>query len=169
MGDGPPWERNHGLSSAMAGRVTALIFLMLQQCSADVSSSPDPDALAMTARAYLDNLQQHLGKSLTKDMIKPFQEQSDALIELEKAPGPDLITQVRAFVKVVGPMLDKPAYADDAPLHEVLIRADYLLGLADDADQDAHPYVKGRVISQAIRAFTEQLVIAFNRRAKDEL
>ena len=143
--------------------------LQARSSAAASSSAADPEVLATTARTLLDNLQKQLGKPLTKENIKPFRDHSDTLLELEKSAGPDLIAQVRIFVKGVGPLLGKPEYGEDASLHTVLMRADDLLGLADDADQDTHPYIKGRIISQTIRKLTEQIVIAFNARLKDEL
>eukprot|EP00325_Prymnesiales_sp_UTEX-LB-985_P021860 CAMPEP_0174716624 /NCGR_PEP_ID=MMETSP1094-20130205/24358_1 /TAXON_ID=156173 /ORGANISM="Chrysochromulina brevifilum, Strain UTEX LB 985" /LENGTH=245 /DNA_ID=CAMNT_0015916405 /DNA_START=46 /DNA_END=785 /DNA_ORIENTATION=- len=92
------------------------------------------------------------------------------LKDIEPKPGKDQIEAVRSFVKAVGPpVLNKPEYRNDGPLHEVLIRADEILGLEDDPDQDAHPYRKGRIIVHTMIKFYRESLNAYELAiAKDE-
>ena len=53
---------------------------------------------------------------------------------------------------------DKPiAWHHDAPLHDVLLRAEDLLGVEYDENQDSHPHVKGKEIIGAIKKFHDAM------------
>ena len=65
---------------------------------------------------------------------------------------------IRSFVKEVSPYVGKPiAWHHDAPLHDVLLRAEDLLGVEYDENQDSHPHVKGKEIIGAIKKFHDAM------------
>jgi len=133
-----------------------------------------PDVLRAHATKYAQSIAsnpKYKDVAGTAKLRKVLEDHIDELTELEKNVGKDQITEIRTFVKAVGSkVVEKPEYAHDAPLHEVLIRADEVLGLEDDPDQDAHPYKKGRVILQTMIKFFRETLKSLNLIvAKDEL
>jgi len=133
------------------------------------------DVLREHATKFVQLIVSRAPEEAAQDVRNRFQsklrEQVEALEKLEKTPGADQIKAVRHFVKVAGPAtIEKEEYAVDAPLHEVLIRADEILGLEDDPDQDAHPYRKARIIVQTMIKFYKECIAAHEFEvAKDEL
>ena len=126
--------------------------------------------LHSTARKYLRGLEARRGQELShKDMRTFFEEQNNHLEKLTQR-GPEQIRAIRSFVKAVGPIIGKSEWGADGPLHEVLLRADEILGLATSQDQDLHPFLKGGIIMEAIRDFNRAVIsIHEDGSHKDEL
>ena len=74
---------------------------------------------------------------------------------------------VRNFVKSVGPVLGKEGHETDAPLHQVMERANDLLGR--DHDPKQHPHREAIAIVKTIAAFYETVINAHAQMSKDEL
>ena len=131
----------------------------------DPNSSP-PDQ-KVNARTFLSKLEDKIGRRLAN---KEYQGYDDFAQTLKQHGGPDQIMDLRVFVKMIGPvLLDKPEYAVDGPLHEVLLRAEEILGVEGDPDQDKHPHRKGMELTRAIKVFFDELQTAYNYGSKDEL
>ena len=104
-------------------------------------------------------------QGFTKKRGPPTEEAMDRLLfgagktRLEEAkPGVEQMKLIRSFVKEVSPFVGKPiAWHHDAPLHDVLLRAEDLLGVEYDENQDSHPHVKGKEIIGAIKKFHDAM------------
>ena len=125
--------------------------------------------LLANAKSYLQAIEARHGRLSNDDIQNKFQRQAKVLEEKERIVGQEQVKLVRDFVIEVGPWLGCMECAQHGPLHEVLIRADKLLGLEDEADQDQHPYRKAKVIIGAMRRFTQAVIDGGQRGQKDEL
>jgi len=131
------------------------------------TSSDQPPPQKESARQFVDGVEERLGRRLSVEELQGYRKFSEALPDVG---GQDQIQAIRNFVKMVGPpLLGKPEYRIDVPLHEVLIRADEILGIEDDPDQDLHPYLKGRSLVPAIKLFIKEAITIWTMRSKDEL
>jgi hypothetical protein len=154
-----------------------VLWCLLLPCTAERQWSlpaedyaPDLEILSANARKFMANVEKNVGAQPPR---KLFEDQLDAFSKFESHKGPPQVRHVRDWVKAVGPQLGKPEYREDAPLHEVLLRADELLGLPDQSDQDHHPFEKAHIIIGAMKAFQMEVLKAYDesadQQAKDEL
>ena len=148
--------------------VVLLALLPLAVADADATVDAGQSRLKENARNYLRAIEQHHGRISSADIENKFVRRATQLEEAEKVMGKEQVDIVRNFVREVGPWLGKLEYSQHVPLHEVLIRADDLLGIEDEPDQDLHPYRKTKKLISAMREFTAA-VISDARREKDEL
>merc|ERR1711871_1422273 len=113
------------------------------------------------AAAFLRAVEEREGEMLnSQSLTEHFRPRLDHIDEASKELGKHQVDMVRKFVKEFSPLLGKPEWGVEAPLHDVLERADFLLGLEDEDDQDLHPYRKAASIMGAMREFMETIIAA---------
>ena len=126
--------------------------------------------LRANARRYLRGLEARQGRELSREQMREHYEEQNGRLERLNEKGPEQIRAIRSFVKAVGPVIGKVEWAHDGPLHEVLLRADELLGLVTSQEQDLHPFLKGGIIMEAIKEFNRAVLsIHADDIHKDEL
>jgi hypothetical protein len=126
-------------------------------CALVVRADPTLQAAANFMKAVEERNGHVMERRLIDDHFRPKQSE---MREASKVLGKEQVQLVRNFVIEFGPWLGRVEYGTHAPLHDVLKRADELLGLPDDEDQDLHPYRKAATILAAMRKFVDAVVEA---------
>ena len=142
---------------------------LLGVCSASLSSTG-----LLNAHQYLENLEEKRERRMTQaEIVTTFRKLIDKLYASGNDPKDEhfppirKIDLVRNFVKSVGPVLGKQGHEADSPLHQVMERANDLLGR--DHDPKEHPHREAIAIVKTMATFYETVINAHAQMSKDEL
>ena len=142
---------------------------LLGVCRAPLSSTG-----LLNAHQYLEAVEEQRGRRMTQaEVVKDFRKVIDKLYASGNDPKDAhfqparKIDLVRDFVKSAGPMLGKQGHETDAPLHEVLQRANDILGREHNPKE--HPHRDAIAIVKSMASFYETVINAHAQMSKDEL